>query len=217
MQDTTKYSGLKIGSVKRDHGKAILTLSNGETLSMPRAMLKERPYKSGMPFDLDAFRNFVQERSYPFAMDKAVSLLSMRARTEKEIVDALRKNVYPEETIARVMARLNEAGYINDADFASQFSSSRLSRGIGARRIRMELSRKGVDSSTADAVLDALESEDVLDAALKAARKAARGKDLTDRADRQKILAALARRGFDYALSWEALQILNAEIDDENV
>lgn len=181
---------------------------------MPRAMLKERPYKSGMAFNEESFKTFIADRSYPYAMDKAVSLLSMRSRTEKEIVDALRKNVYPENTIARVMARLNEAGYINDASFASQFSSTRLSHGMGVRRIRMELSRKGIDSSTADAAIEALESEDVFDAALMAARKAARSKDLTDRADRQKVFAALARRGFDYSTARDAVQILLREQDN---
>ena len=103
-----------------------------------------------MPFDEEAFRALLKERAYPFAMDKAVTLLSMRARTEKELVDALRKNTYPEETIARVMARLHEAGYINDAQFASQYSSVRVSRGLGTRRIRMDLRAKGVDSEIID-------------------------------------------------------------------
>ena len=96
---------LTISSVKRVHGRASLILSSGETLTMPRAMLKERPYRSGMPFDRMQFHAFLLERSYPFALDKAVSLLASRARTEQEIVSALRQNAYPEQTIARVMAR----------------------------------------------------------------------------------------------------------------
>lgn len=178
---------------------------------MPRAMLKERAYKSGTPFDADSFRIFVKERSYPFALEKAISLLSLRARTEREIVEALRRNVYPEETIARVMARLNESGYVNDSEFAVQFSSSRLSRGMGVRRIRMELARKGVDSSTVDDAVSLLENDDILESAIKTARKYSRGKDINDRSDLQKVLAALARKGFDYSVSREAVQHLICE------
>lgn len=69
---------IKLLSVRRDHGRAALTLSNGETLVMPRAMLKERPYRGGTPFDREAFDAFLSERSYPFAMEKAVALLAMR-------------------------------------------------------------------------------------------------------------------------------------------
>lgn len=207
MMDSTQ---LKVSSVRRDRGKAILTLSNGEIRTMPRAMLKERPYKSGMAFDEESFALLLRERSYPFAMDKAVTLLSMRARTEKEIIDSLRQNTYPEEVIARVMQRLTEAGYINDADFAAQFFSSRLSRGLGSRRIRMELRKKGVSADTIDDTITALDAEDIFSSAIKTAEKAARGKNLSDRADRQKVLAALARRGYDYDIARAALDaVLN--------
>lgn len=201
-------SSLTISSVKRAHGRATLTLSNGETLNMPRAMLRERPYKSGMPFDRSAFNAFICERSYAFAMDKAVSLLASRSRTEKEIVVSLQINAYPEQTIARVMARLTEAGYLNDADFAEHWAASRLNKGIGARRIRMELRQKGISQEEIDAALSAVDNDDVMQGALKVAEKAARGKDLSVPSDRQKILAALARRGYDFSVAKEALNQL---------
>lgn len=203
-----KLVSLRISSVKRVHGRAILTLSDGETLSMPRAMLKERPYKSGMEFDRQSFDLFLKERSYPFALEKAIAQLASRARTEKEIVDYLNKNAYPEATIAKVMARLQAAGYINDADFAAQWTTARASKGLGSRRIRMELRQKGVNQNEIDQALSEIDTDELMSGALKAAQKAARGKDLSSAADRQKILAALARRGFDFSLSKQALQKL---------
>ena len=203
----------KLISVHRDHGRATLTLSSGETLAMPRAMLKERPYRGGTPFDREAFDSFLLERSYPFAMEKAVALLAMRPRTQQEIADALRKNAYPERTIARVMARLDEAGYINDSDFAEQWAASRTNKGMGSRRIRMELRRKGVGSEAIDEALSAIDEDDLLSGALRAARKAASGKDLFDPKDRQKILAALARRGYGYTEAKQALDMLKEEIE----
>ena len=165
----------KLISVQRSHGCATLVLSTGETLAMPRAMLKERPYRGGTPFDREAFDSFLLERSYPFAMEKAVALLAMRSRTQQEIADALRKNAYPERTIARVMARLEEAGYINDTDFAEQWAASRTTKGMGTRRIRMELRQKGVDSEVIDEALSAIDHDDLLSGAHKAARNAASG------------------------------------------
>ena len=200
MSDTLTLTG-----VRRIHGRAVLTLSNGETLSMPRAMLKERPYRGGMPFDLEGFHAFLRERAYPFAMEKAVALLASRARTEREIADALRQNAYPEQTVARVMARLHEAGYLDDGDFAGQWAASRASKGLGARRIRMELRQKGVDPDTIESALSSVDEEDQMDGALKAARKAARGKELSQPSERQKVLAALARRGYDFSTARAAL------------
>ena len=199
---------LTVSSVRRIHGRAVLTLSNGETVSMPRAMLRERPYKSGLPFDRSAFDAFISERSYAFAMEKAVSQLAMRARTEKELESALEKNAYPERTIARVMAYLQEAGYINDADFAAQWTAARTTKGLGSRRIQMELRQKGVDSQQIDEALTSIDEDVMLDGAIKAAQKASRGKDLSSPADRQKILAALARRGYDFSLAKKAIQLL---------
>lgn len=201
-------SGLIISSVKRIQGRAVLSLSNGETVSMPRAMLKERPYRSGMPFDRASFDALLNDRSYPFAMDKAVSLLSLRSRTEKEIAESLRKNAYPEKTIARVMARLLEVGYLNDAAFAENWAASRSNKGMGSRRIRMELRQKGVSQSEIDSALSSIDEEDMLSSAIKMAEKAARGKDLSSPADRQKILSSLARRGYDYATARQALQTI---------
>ena len=208
MMTEKQQTGTLITSVKRIHGRAVLTLSTGETLNMPRAMLRERPYKSGMAFDRRAFDLFIQERSYPFALEKAVAQLAARARTEREIVDSLRKNAYPEETIAKVMSRLHEAGYINDADFAAQWTVSRASKGLGMRRIRMELRLKGVNQQEIDHALSELDDDELLQSAYKAAQKFARGKDISSPGDRQKILAALARRGFDFSLARQVLHML---------
>lgn len=202
---------LTISSVKRIAGRAVLNLSDGASLSMPRAMLKERPYRGGMPFDREAFDAFIKNRSYPFAMEKAVSLLAIRARTEKEIVDALRENAYPETAIARVMAYLSEAGYISDADFAEQWITARTAKGIGARRIRMELRQKGVSSEEIDNALSELDDDALLDGALRVAQKISRSKDLCSPADIKKVIDGLVRRGYDYSLAKQAIQLLREE------
>ncbi|MGN0997235.1 MAG: regulatory protein RecX [Candidatus Ventricola sp.] len=199
---------ITVSSVRRNHGKAVLTLSSGEAVTMPRAMLRERPYRSGAPFDRAAFDVFLHERAYPFALEKAAALLSLRARTEKEIVDALRQNAYPEEAIARVMAELTRAGYLSDEAFARQWASSRTAKGMGAQRIRMELRRKGVSREQIDQALSGVDEDETFRSARLAAEKAARGRDLTRAEDREKALAALARRGFDYALARRALNAL---------
>lgn len=204
-------STLTVTSVKRINGKAILLLSNGEVITFPRAMLKERPYRSGTPFDRSAFDSFIHVRAYPFALNKAVSLLASRSHTEREIVESLQRNAYPEEAIARVMQRLNEAGYIDDASFAEQWATARTAKGMGTRRIRYELRQKGIAQEAIDNTIASMGNEELLNSAVTAARKASRGKDLHTPEGRQKLLAALARRGFDYTLSRRALEIIKEE------
>ncbi len=204
----TEKKTLTIAGVKRIQGRADLLLSDGDRVSLPRAMLKERPYRSGMPFDRNAFEHFLKERSYSFGLEKAVSLLASRARTEKEILDALQRNAYPETAIARIMAWLQEAGYLDDGSFAEQWMAARTGKGIGTRRIRIELRQKGVSHEEIDRVMDSVDEKDMFSSAVYAAKKAARGKQLSSPADRQKVIAALARRGFDYAMAKAAIQHL---------
>lgn len=206
---------LTLVSVRRVHSRAMLELSNGETRVMPRAMLRERPYRGGTPFDPASFEAFLRERAYPFAMEKAVALLAMRSRTERELREALRLAAYPEAVIDRVMERLGEAGYTDDADFAKGWATSRAAKGMGERRIRMELRQKGVPQETIEETLTDLDEDDLFDGAMKAARKAARGKDLASPSDRQKISAALLRRGYSYATARRALQMLAEEEEEE--
>lgn len=198
-------------SVRRVHSRAMLTLSSGETLVMPRAMLKERPYRGGMPFDRASHEAFLRDRAYPFAMEKAVALLAMRARTERELRESLRLAAYPEPVIERVIERMNEAGYIDDTDFAKNWAASLASKGLGARRIGMELRQKGVGQETIEATLSEIDEDDLWEGALQSARKASRGKDLSSPSDKQKIAAALLRRGYDYATARRAIAALLEE------
>lgn len=205
-------SPICVTSVRRIQGKADILLSSGDVITMPRAMLKERSYRAGVSFDPAAHESFMQQRAYAFALDKAVSLLAVRARTEHEIADTLRKCAYPESIIARVMSRLLEAGYLNDTGFAKSWAASRASKGLGTMRIRMELRQKGVEQAAIDEAVSSMDHDALLHGAQKAAQKAARGRDLSKNTERQKVLAALARRGYSYSISRQALQSI---LDDE--
>lgn len=209
VMEPSDTAGLSVKSVRRVHSRAVLTLSNGETRVMPRALLRERPYRGGVPFDEAAFEALLRERSYPFALERAVSLLAVRARTERELRDALHQCAYSEAVIDRVIARMNEAGYIDDADFASQWAASRTGKGLGTRRIVMELRQKGVDAEQIEQALGQIDEKERMESAVRAAQKAARGRELSSPADRQKVFAALMRRGYDSASAKKAIAALS--------
>lgn len=209
VMEPSATAGLSVKSVRRVHSRAVLTLSNGETRVMPRALLRERPYRGGVPFDEAAFEALLRERSYPFALERAVSLLAVRARTERELRDALHQCAYSEAVIDRVIARMNEAGYIDDADFASQWAASRTGKGLGTRRIVMELRQKGVDAEQIEQALGQIDEKERMESAVRAAQKAARGRELSSPADRQKVFAALMRRGYDSSSAKKAIAALS--------
>ena len=78
--------------------------------------------------------------------DQALSLLSHREHSKKELVTKLKTRGHEEEEISAIIERLEEMNYLNDERFAEIFVRSRLSKPLGASRIQQELIQKGINS-----------------------------------------------------------------------
>lgn len=134
------------------------------------------------------------------AKEDAYRLLSFRARTEKEIVDKLKRREYDESIIADTVAYLHEQSLLDDADFAARFAATR-SRTHGDRAITMELRQKGVDAATIKQTLaenaDSAGQDAEYDTVYALAEKRV-GENPRDKSPnaKQKLWAFLARRGF---------------------
>lgn len=204
-----------ITDMKKQRGFMIVEIDGEPSLRIPISVYRERPLQIGDAYDAKSYDDWLCAREYPHALERAVSFLAGRARTEHELLVCLKHCGYTERAIARVMQRLSQAGYINDAQFADQWTLARTSRAVGKRRIAQELRQKGVDSQAIDAAIAQIDEDDMLDAATALARKLlarTRGKD--ERDVRRKVTAALMRRGYDYATARQALDA--AETEDES-
>ena len=83
------------------------------------------------------------------ALEKAMRLLTVSARTERELTKKLLNSGYgPTETAAAV-EECRKRGYVNDELFASDFTVSGIDRGSGPRLIRQKLLRRGIDRELA--------------------------------------------------------------------
>lgn len=203
-----------VTDVKKQRGFMIVEIDGEPSIRIPISVYRERPLQVGDSYDAQSYDDWLSEREYPHALERAVAFLAGRARTERELLTCLKRCGYTERAIARVMQRLTQAGYINDAQFADQWTLSRTSRAVGKRRIAQELRQKGVDPETIDAAMEQIDEDDMMDAAKALAEKLlarTRGKD--DRDIRRKVTAALIRRGYDYATARQALDA--ADSDDE--
>ncbi|MBC8134278.1 MAG: RecX family transcriptional regulator [Fibrella sp.] len=153
------------------------------------------------------------------AKEDAYRLLSFRARTEKEIVDRLKRREYDEAIIADTVAYLHEQSLLDDADFAARFAATR-SRTHGDRAITMELRQKGVDAATIKQTL--ADSADVAgeDAEYDTVRALAErrvGENPSDKSPgaKQKLWAFLARRGFGSDVIKRVVARLYSGSDDD--
>lgn len=135
-------------------------------------------------------------------LDRAVGLLAVQGRSKREL---RRKLVEKGEDAAQSEAaveKLEAAGLVDDAAYARQVARSRvLGRGESRRRLQQELSRKGVDRTTAsEAVAEVFAEEAVDEDALveTQARKKLKSLGAMDaQTRRRRLWAFLARRGHD--------------------
>jgi regulatory protein len=134
------------------------------------------------------------------AYQKALHFLSYRPRSAHEVRQNLLKRGIEETLVEETIERLQQAGLVNDADFARAWVENRNTfRQRGKSALRMELRQKGLSDEDMRSVLDRDVDEEAL--AVEAARKQIRRYAGLEWPEfRQKLGSYLARRGFSYTI-----------------
>src|SRR5438128_2095646 len=98
----------------------------------------------------------MEQTPYEKTMARALKLISVKPRSVAELRGRLlEKNWADAEIVARVLARLEELGYLNDEQFAANYAASRLTtKPVGRTRLRRDLHRKKVPPPIAENALD---------------------------------------------------------------
>ncbi|MBV9720439.1 MAG: recombination regulator RecX [Mycobacterium sp.] len=148
-------------------------------------------------------------------------LLTARARTRAELAGQLAKRGYPDDISARVLDRLADVGLVDDADFAEQWvHSRRVNAGKGKRALAAELHNKGVDNDVITSVLGAIDPAAERGRAGQLVQARLRRENLGDDDVRlsRRLVAMLARRGFDQTMAYDVVSAaLAAERDRRRV
>jgi len=185
----------------RKPGRYVIEVDGQEFAIVGADALSETKTRVGVVID-DPLAARLREASEFAAMyDRALNLLSFRARSARELHRRLTQKGEPRDRAEAVIQRLREIGLIDDADFARQLTRSKVSSGASRRRVHQELFKRGVARDVADeAVEQVFEDEGMSDAASieRIARKKWRTLVTLDGPTRRRRLYAfLARRGFD--------------------
>lgn len=144
------------------------------------------------------------------AHNLCLRLLTARARTRAELATQLTKRGYPDDVSARVLARLEEVGLVDDADFAEQWVQSRQrNAGKGKRALAAELRTKGVGDDVIAEALEGIDTGVERGKAEELVQARLRREKLTDEADDVKVtrrlVGMLARRGYGQNLAFEVV------------
>jgi regulatory protein len=179
---------LRLEADPRDANRVVVTygpaaegLSTARTLLLHIAVVAEEGLYTGQPCPPDMVARLQAGDEFQREYNRALNFLAVRPRSTAEVRERLRrKNVAP-DLIDAVIARLNRAQYLDDAEFARYWIGERArSRPRGARLLRGELRNKGVSPALIEAALANFEAEAAAEHAARQAAALAEDGDETD-------------------------------------
>lgn len=186
-----------ITAQKRNPSRLNISLDGEYAFSLDR--MTAAWLKVGRKLNAEELNALKERDEQEVAFNRALHYLSFRARSETELLSYLSEKGFSDSISQTVMDRLKDEGLINDHRFADDWIDNRVTfRPRSQIQLQAELRRKGLQE---DVIQNALQNAELDDHAL--ATEA--GKKLARRyagnpwqAFRQKMIAALARRGFNY-------------------
>lgn len=152
---------------------------------------------NGTEIDENEWQSLVSDINYRKAFNKAAGFLSRRSHSAFELKNKLLKTV-DLQSAEKAVEKFTELGYLNDEDFAEELSEYLFkTKKYSRNRVKQELIRRGIDREIINRVL----SEDDTDAAesiISIINKSYLRK-LGEEGGKQKVVAALMRKGFSYS------------------
>ncbi|OMP68146.1 recombination regulator RecX [Domibacillus epiphyticus] len=99
-------------------------------------------------------------------LNTAIQYLSIRMRSEKEVLDYLKKKEVDEASRQEILTRLREMSYLNDEQFADAFIKTQIqTTEKGPFIIFRELKEKGIDEEIASTLLEQFSEEQQMEKA----------------------------------------------------
>lgn len=160
------------------------------------------------------------ERARKKTFDRAVNLLTYKPRSIMELRTRLMEKEWTNSAIVEeVIKKLESYGYLDDAQFARDFASSRLrQKPIGKRVLKQKLAQKKLDKETVEEAVEKAfaetSEEEIIDRAIEK-RLRIKGKP-TERADVKRFYDFLLRQGFSYDLVRDKMREIAATDFEEN-
>lgn len=198
-----------VAAVEESRRGALVRFESGEKLWFGRAAwLEHASLRPGDTEDLDALKQWLLPRQYPQALGGAVRLLAARARSTGEIRQKLAAYGYMDDTVDMVLYKLEKEGLVDDEAFARDWAAARARHQMGRSRILRELMQKGVGRDTAERAVAELDQEEGDAAAVALAQKLLRryAGETDTRKAMAKLMAAMARRGYDFEHARRAVE-----------
>ena len=150
------------------------------------------------------------------AFNIAINYLGHALRTIKQVKQKLTEKAVSEAIQNQAIVQLKELGYLDDANYAMHYvATKKLISPKGPNAIKTDLKQAGILEDDIEIALESYTYEEQIEIAQKMATKFANTyKRESTRAKQQKIIQALANKGFSFDIGQSVISELNFENDD---
>ncbi len=153
------------------------------------------------------------------AKRRAMHLLGGRDYGKNELIAKLREN-YSEKTAVTAAEMMCEFGYVDDDRYAEKLAKNYITvKKYGKSRAAQMMRQKLLDAETVEAALGKYTEDDITSEIAELLRRKYADRlflgGLDGKKEMQKVIAALARRGYGYNDIKAALYIVKDELENE--
>ena len=205
---------MKLTYKKGKQDKIHISVDGEYSFTVDEAYFLSMGLYNGKEVDSDELEEIKQIVSVRRAYNYAVTLLSRRDHSERELMTKLSQKGYADGA-EEAIAKLRNGGYVSDERFARLYVRElQTLKKYGKKRIEQELYRKGIER---DIIREVLEETDFDENQLVSLIERKYGRYLSDEKGIQKTINGLLRMGYSYGEIRDALKTVNenTEFDDE--
>lgn len=202
---------------KRNAQRLNISLDGEYAFSLDRMTAAWLRLKVGRKLSTQEIESLREKDEYEVAYNRALHYLSYRARSEDEMLSYLSGKGFSETVSQTVIDRLKDEHLLSDTRFAEDWIENRVSfRPRSQTQLRFELRQKGLQEDIIENALQDANLDDIKLAKAAGTKLARRYTGLSWLDFRQKLSAALARRGFSYETASTVTKQLWDETQKQN-
>jgi len=207
----------KITQQKKDSERFNIFLDGQYAFSVHESILIKYHLTKGMELDPITFGELNYDNEINRAFNRALHYLTFRMRSEKEVIDRLKKEEFGDAVISEALVKLRDLQFVNDEQFAEAFVKTKINTNhLGPRELQRQLKAKGIDEQLIQEQLEELTAEDIDLHAQQLAEKIARKNEKHAPAVvKRKIEEHLLRKGYSYDIIKEAVEHLELSRDED--
>ncbi|ABR48668.1 regulatory protein RecX [Alkaliphilus metalliredigens QYMF] len=174
---------------------------------------------TGDQVDSVRLSQIIKEDEIKKGFQKALTYLSYRSRTKQEVYDYLEKKEYRTEIIQEVLAKLSYYQYIDDQQFAIDFTKSKINyQGKGKSLVKQDLMKKGVKNEHIEQALETIPLEDEILIAKNLSKKFFLAKsNLPIKELKNKLSARLSSKGFSWEIIHQCQNFLDHDTEVQSI